>query len=85
MDEEHCEEFKVLIWPPNSQDPKSNLTFVGCAGPTSSIHGVSTSQPTGFEGSTANNLVPETTGHLQGSCRVHASVGQWINSTLCSS
>lgn len=31
---------------------------------------------TGLEGSAANVLVPETTGHLQGSHRVHALVGR---------
>lgn len=35
------------------------------------------SQPTGLEGSAANVLVPNTTGHIQGCCRVYASSGQW--------
>jgi len=46
---------------------------VGCVGPTL-IHGSSTSQSTGVEGSAANVLVPNTTGHFQGSSRVHFSV-----------
>jgi len=55
---------------------------VGCAGPTGSIYSGSTSHPTGFEGFAANILVPDTTGHLWGSCRVHTSAG-WCCFAAC--
>ncbi len=40
--EEHDNEFKVLLWPPNS--PESDWVSIGCAGPTNPIHRVPTSQ-----------------------------------------
>jgi len=64
-------QFKVFV----SKFPRSQSKWasVGCVGPTL-IHGSSTSQSTGVEGSAANVLVPNTTGHFQGSSRVHFSV-----------
>ncbi|KAF7656197.1 hypothetical protein LDENG_00045110, partial [Lucifuga dentata] len=58
---------------PRSQ---SNRASVGCAGKTSPIHGGPTSQLTGLKGFAANALGPDTTGHIQRACGVHASKGQ---------
>jgi len=57
-------EFKVFPWPPNSSSP-INCSF--------------TSQLKGFEGSIANVLRPDTTGHLRRSSWIHGSA-----SVLCS-
>ena len=49
---------------------------MGCAGTRSPIRGSPTLQFTGLKGSTANMLVPDTTGHFLRSCRVHTLTGQ---------
>lgn len=77
-----CTHFSGMVWKtswvqgivlaskiPGSQ---SNCVFVGCAG---SIQDGSTSQTTRIEGSAAKVLVPDTRGHLQGSCEFCASAG----------
>lgn len=55
---------------------KSIWASVECAGKTSLIHGSPTSQLTGIIGSAANVLLPDTTRHLQRSCKVNALMCQ---------
>ena len=73
--EEHYEVFTVLPWLPNAPDLNliEHLWDVLDRQVRSTLG--YTSQLTGLEGSAANVLVPDTTGHLQGSCGVHASAG----------
>ena len=71
--EEHNEFDKVLNWPPYSPDlnPIEHLCYVldkQVRGPTLPL--------TGLEGSADNILVPDTAAHIQGSGRVHTSMGQ---------
>ena len=65
--EEHDEEFKMLPWSPNSSglNPTEHLW-------DSPIHHGSASQMTRLEGTSAGVLVPDTSGHLQGSWIVRA-------------
>ena len=62
---------KSLRCCPGLQIPQISIR-VGFAGTTGLIFGDSVSHLTGLNGSVANILVPDTTGHLQWSCKVHA-------------
>ena len=66
-----AEEMVSVALASKSSRSQSDQASVRCAGTKSLIHGDSTTQRTEFKESAGNALVPDTTGHLQMSPRVH--------------
>lgn len=66
----------MLNWPPNSPALNSIEHLWGVLEKKSPIHGGTTLQNTGHDGSAANVLVSDTTIHLQRYSGVHVLMGQ---------
>ena len=66
---EHDKEFRVLTWPANSPDLNPNKHLWGM------IHGGPLHNLQDFEDLLLMSCCPDTIGHLQRSCGVHASTG----------